>query len=136
MQTLCINTGGNWMGCPMEVPLNTCLQTRCSCIEGKIWDISKGCNTLAPNKVEQCYTQISVSKGNPASQFCICMGGTTSIEDTAQGQRGLCKIGLTTYDEWTYFKQMNPYDNKFSQTIVGYDNWKSYCESNQKSVYC
>lgn len=71
------------------------------------------------NRTEKCYSEtmsnkdklIDPSQPNPASMFCSCVGGKSSIKETAIGQQGLCTIGTETYDEWEYFYKMNPEDN-------------------------
>jgi putative hemolysin len=45
---------------------------------------------------------------NPASVFCTCMGGVNKIKENKEGQYGVCKIGGKEYDEWEYFRTMNP----------------------------
>jgi len=57
--------------------------------------------------------------GNPASQFCECVGGKVFIEyDDKGNQRGLCKVGLVTYDEWNYFGKNCGY----SKNMINYEN--------------
>ena len=51
---------------------------------------------------------------NPAATFCICMGGKYRINEIPSGQQGICIIEGVEYDEWEYFRQMNPEDNTYS----------------------
>lgn len=88
------------------------------------------------DEVIECYSQIDISKGNPASLFCNCMGGKIVIENTAQGQKGICQINGVNYEEWEYFNEMNPYDNTYSPAKAGFDNWVNYCGLNTGSIYC
>lgn len=46
---------------------------------------------------------------NPASVFCVAMGGTLSIEDTADGQVGMCALpDGTSVEEWAYYRAEAP----------------------------
>lgn len=46
---------------------------------------------------------------NPASVFCVAMGGTLDIQDTASGQLGMCTLpDGTVVDEWKYFRAEGP----------------------------
>lgn len=64
------------------------------------------------SKIEVCYqkTKCEGPKGaelscaNPASVFCICMGGELEIRENDNGQYGVCKIEGKEYDEWEYFR--------------------------------
>lgn len=53
-------------------------------------------NVTCPNDIP-CMT-------NPASSFCVCMGGVPKIKDTAGGQFGMCVINGQEIDEWEYFR--------------------------------
>lgn len=76
-----------------------------------------------PAKVKECYTKASckssasaqVSCANPALVFCICMGGNYETKENPQGQYGICKIEGKEYDEWEYFRKMNPEDSSSTQ---------------------
>lgn len=67
-------------------------------------------------KAEGCYEEVSNVKcpdgtlcmTNPASSFCECMGGKLKIVDNEDGQAGVCLIDGSEYDEWEYFRMMNP----------------------------
>jgi len=65
-------------------------------------------------KAVDCYKQISISKGNPATQFCICMGGEWSVKKSEEGEQGICRIDFKNYGVWEYFDKMNPDDNTYS----------------------
>ena len=70
-------------------------------------------------KAKECYENLGCDgpmpcMANPASQFCECMGGEVSIKEGESGQYGTCTIDGTEYEEWEYFKLMNPEDNKYS----------------------
>jgi len=66
-------------------------------------------------KINECFEKsscrgFSVTKtmcANPSSVFCTCMGGISSIQDTTQGQKGICLISGKEYDEWEYFRMTN-----------------------------
>ncbi|OGM17658.1 hypothetical protein A2V56_04665 [Candidatus Woesebacteria bacterium RBG_19FT_COMBO_42_9] len=65
------------------------------------------------SKVEKCLAA-TICKGNtpcmanPASVFCICMGGEEKIVNSSLGQSGVCKIDGNEYDEWEYFRRFAP----------------------------
>jgi len=63
------------------------------------------------SKAERCYKALGGSNmSNPASSFCKCMGGKTKI---GSDQKGLCAFDDMSFDEWGYFKSMNPDDNTY-----------------------
>ena len=72
-------------------------------------------------QAKECYRQIkdqatmSELLANPAAVFCICMGGQVETRETTGGQQGFCLIDNQEYDEWQYFKKMNPEDKTFTQ---------------------
>jgi hypothetical protein len=54
-------------------------------------------------------TDVGSSLANPASVFCASMGGTVSIQDTDNGQIGLCNFADgTTIEEWAYYRAEAP----------------------------
>lgn len=65
-------------------------------------------------KIEECYDQVTnveceegqVCMTNPASSFCVCMGGTIEIKtnEETEDQYGVCKINEEEYEEWEYFR--------------------------------
>ena len=67
-------------------------------------------------KAEECNKQVTNIKckdgqkcmTNPASSFCACMGGSLEIREKTDGQYGVCLIDGKEYDEWDYFRTMNP----------------------------
>jgi putative hemolysin len=76
---------------------------------------------LPLTKAEECYEQVTNSNcpegtvcensammANPASLFCICMGGSLEIREKTEGQYGVCTINGEEYDEWEYFEMMSP----------------------------
>jgi len=71
-------------------------------------------------KAEECYEQVTnvkcpegtVCMSNPASSFCVCMGGSLEIKtDETGGQYGICKVDGNEYEEWEYFRTMSPKQN-------------------------
>lgn len=64
------------------------------------------------SKIEVCYQktkcegpkEAELSCANPASVFCICMGGDLEIRENDNGQYGVCKIEGKEYEEWEYFR--------------------------------
>jgi len=64
------------------------------------------------SKAQKCYNKTTCSSAgcmtNPASTFCICMGGVSEIKETESGQRGFCTINTKEYDEWEYYQMMTP----------------------------
>lgn len=71
-----------------------------------------------PSQVKECYEKTSCEgptpcMANPASLFCTCMGGELEIGENDQGQYGVCLIDGQEYDEWEYFRTMNPEDKKY-----------------------
>jgi putative hemolysin len=63
----------------------------------------------ASSKVRDCITKTSCQglvpcMANPASVFCVCMGGEEKIIENSIGQSGICKIGGKEQDEWKYFR--------------------------------
>ena len=86
------------------------------CKDGKIVEGAvNGCGCRGPPKCEQtdkfaqCCNQNFTGTGaympNPASVYCKCVGGETTIKDTPQGQAGYCKIGDNETDEWKLFRE-------------------------------
>ena len=75
---------------------------------------------------------------NPATFFCTCMGGTWRLTRNEAGENGKCKIeGVEReYDEWEYFRKMNPMDNTLQKFGGVYEDWVNYCRKNTNSVYC
>jgi len=53
-------------------------------------------NVTCPNNIP-CMT-------NPASSFCVCMGGVSKIKNTGAGQVGTCEVNGQEIDEWEYFR--------------------------------
>lgn len=53
--------------------------------------------------------QGQIGMPNPSSYFCNCMGGK-SITKISQngGQYGVCKIGFSEQEEWSYLKEKCP----------------------------
>jgi putative hemolysin len=43
---------------------------------------------------------------NPASEYCVKMGGSVSIEDTKDGQVGYCQFSHTSKkcEEWAFYR--------------------------------
>lgn len=51
----------------------------------------------------------AVGMPNPASAYCIEIGGTLTIEETTQGQVGICTLpDGTRIDEWELFRRDRP----------------------------
>jgi putative hemolysin len=70
-------------------------------------------------------TDVGSSLANPASVFCASMGGTVSIEDTDDGQIGLCNFADgTTIEEWAYYRAEAP---KLGQWPSSLEAPKSAC---------
>lgn len=54
-------------------------------------------------------TKPSVGMANPASVYCVDIGGTVSIQDTAAGQMGVCTLpDGSVIEEWELFRRDNP----------------------------
>lgn len=48
----------------------------------------------------------SVGLANPASQYCVSVGGTLEIRDEPDGQAGYCHLpDGQVVEEWTLFRQ-------------------------------
>ncbi len=67
---------------------------------------NNGCRNVTINGVETL--MCSLAMPNPAAVFCGCVGGKAGIITTEMGQMGSCKVGLKTYDDWSYFKNKCP----------------------------
>lgn len=66
--------------------------------------LAAGCGS-APSDPPQ------VIKGmpNPASAYCVKLGGTLSIEETKDGQIGICHLpDGTRIEEWALFRRDHP----------------------------
>ncbi len=62
-----------------------------------------GCAKQAPTVEEN--TQLA----NPASEYCVEMGGTLQIKDTPEGQVGYCTLADgTVCEEWAYLRDQCP----------------------------
>jgi putative hemolysin len=90
------------------------------------------------NKTESCYLKARTTKANPATIFCTCMGGKWRLLKTPQGENGKCKIeGVDReYDEWEYFRKLNPNDNTLQKFEGQFNDWINFCKRNKKSIYC
>jgi putative hemolysin len=90
------------------------------------------------NKTESCYLQARNTKANPTTIFCTCMGGQWRLAKTQQGTSGKCKIeGIEReYDDWEYFRKMNPNDNVLQKFEGQFSDWVNFCRRNITSVYC
>lgn len=71
-------------------------------------------------KVKECYAKTQCEgampcMANPAAVFCACMGGELETRENDQGQYGVCNIDGKEYDEWEYFRSMNPEDKIYNQ---------------------
>ncbi len=71
-------------------------------------------------KAKECYAKTQCEgpmpcMANPASVFCTCMGGELETRENDQGQSGVCLIDGQEYDEWEYFRKMNPSPNPYTQ---------------------
>ena len=50
-------------------------------------------------------TAMATNVSNPAAVFCVDQGGSYSILDSAEGQRGICKLANgREVDAWSYFR--------------------------------
>lgn len=53
--------------------------------------------------------QPQVGMANPASVHCVKIGGTLRMENTPQGQRGICVLpDGSEMEEWALFRRDNP----------------------------
>lgn len=60
-----------------------------------------GCATSAPDK--------NVGMPNPASAYCIELGGTITIVDRPEGQIGFCTLSDgTQVEEWELYRRDHP----------------------------
>lgn len=58
-----------------------------------------GCAPIGPN----------VGMANPASTYCVDMGGSVSIQNTGSGDIGICTLpDGSTIEEWELFRRDNP----------------------------
>ena len=72
--------------------------------------------TIEKPTAEKCLEEVSCSDDaigsclpNPASAFCVCMGGKTTIENSDDGsQFGTCTIDNEVYDEWDFYGMYLP----------------------------
>lgn len=64
--------------------------------------ITAGCST------QQNETQTKVGMPNPASEYCIKIGGVLNIVDGPNGQVGICELpDGTKIEEWELFRRDN-----------------------------
>jgi len=64
------------------------------------------------SKQKKCHDEVNNIKckdgmacmTNPASTFCICMGGLLETREKPEGQYGICKLNGKEYDEWELFR--------------------------------
>lgn len=62
----------------------------------------------------------TVGMANPASVFCVSMGGTLTLIDTANGQSSDCTLSDgTKADEWTYFRATSPTLAQWPSAVKG-----------------
>jgi len=54
---------------------------------------------------------------NPASAFCVCMGGKLEIREKTEGQYGVCVINGQEQEEWNYFRTTAPQEKNTSGNI-------------------
>lgn len=61
--------------------------------------VLSGCAPTGPN----------VGMANPASTYCVDMGGSVSIQNTGSGDIGICTLpDGSTIEEWELFRRDNP----------------------------
>ena len=53
-------------------------------------------------------TESGVGMANPASTYCVDIGGAVSIQDTPAGQMGVCTLpDGSVIEEWELFRRDN-----------------------------
>ncbi len=56
-----------------------------------------------------CGTTETVQMANPASEYCIELGGELKIEKGEEGERGVCHLPTgEVIDEWELFRRDHP----------------------------
>ncbi|MGO3892373.1 MAG: putative hemolysin [Paenalcaligenes sp.] len=54
-------------------------------------------------------TESKVGMANPASTYCVDIGGSVSIQNTGGGDIGICTLpDGSTIEEWELFRRDNP----------------------------
>jgi putative hemolysin len=84
---------------------------------------------LPLTEAEKCYeqvTNIECEDGqkcmtNPASSFCVCMGGLSEIKEGIEGQYGICLINGEEYEEWDYYGMMTSQEEISTNIITDLD---------------
>lgn len=55
-------------------------------------------------EAEKPATQVNMA--NPASEYCISLGGSLAIEKTAEGEHGICTLPSgEAMEEWALFRR-------------------------------
>lgn len=69
-------------------------------------------NTPPEAKVEK-EAEAKVQLANPASEYCVSLGGTLEIKQTPEGQQGICTLPSgEKIDEWALFRRDHQQDKK------------------------
>lgn len=67
--------------------------------------VLSGCAQTTPGSTELPV----VGMANPASVYCVKIGGKLRIEKTTKGEQGICVLpNGTEMDEWTLFRGDHP----------------------------
>lgn len=92
-------------------------------------------------KTQECIAQ-TTCKGtqpcisNPASVFCTCMGGKSTIKKAIDGsESGVCTIDGKTSDEWEYYRGLNPTAINYTCPPNGYVDCMPVLDSS-KQIAC
>ena len=65
--------------------------------------------TLALTACAQTSPEPAVGMANPASFYCVKIGGKLRFEKTPQGEQGICVLpNGTEMEEWTLFRRDHP----------------------------
>lgn len=56
-------------------------------------------------------TEAKVQLANPASEYCVSLGGTLEIQKNVEGEQGICTLpNGEKIEEWALFRRDHPQD--------------------------
>lgn len=78
-----------------------------------------GCNPAPKEPVDSVEVKSQVQLANPASTYCVSLGGTVDIEKQAEGEVGYCSLPSgERIEEWTLYRKDHPQRTEAATTSV------------------
>ncbi|WP_076413998.1 DUF333 domain-containing protein [Shewanella sp. UCD-KL12] len=91
--------------------------------------ILSACNQEAPNVSTAAQTkEMSTQMANPASEYCVSIGGELEIQSEPDGQVGICKLPSGEHiEEWALYRKATKQD--VTQAVDMVNPASAYCHS-------